>query len=246
MAPPEPRPGSPTSAGAWWFLVAACALVLVAVAVALIIGWFATRETRTTSYRVLGDLAGIRLDVGDADVEIAGGAPAVEVRRIDRFAFGEPPEERRTTDGGRFTVVSRCPEQVLGGCRTVYRLTVPDNVPLEIETGSGSVTLSGVRATVQVSTGSGAIGATAFCGFSLRATSDTGDVSAAAECSADRLELRSRSGDVQAVVPSGRYEIDAQSDSGSTRVSGVTAVDDAPFQIQALSTTGDVSVEAAA
>ncbi|HEX6023437.1 MAG TPA: DUF4097 family beta strand repeat-containing protein, partial [Solirubrobacter sp.] len=189
--------------------------------------------------------AGIRLDVADADVEITGGAPAVEVRRVDEFAFGKPPEERRTTDGGRFAVVSRCPNQVLGGCRTVYRLTVPDNVPLDIETSSGSVTLSGVRATVQVGTGSGDVTATAFCGFSLRATSDTGDVSAAAECSADRLELRSRTGDVGAVVPAGRYQIDAQSDSGSTRVSGVTAVEDAPFQIQALSTSGDVTVESA-
>jgi hypothetical protein len=227
-------------------LVAACALVLVTVAAALIISWFVTRETRTTSYRVLGDLAGIRLDVGDADVEITGGAAAVEVRRVERFAYGKPSEERRRTDGGRFTVESRCPDQVLDGCHTVYRLTVPDNVPLEIETSSGDVTLSGVRATVQVSTGSGAVGATAFCGFSLRATSDTGDVNAAAECSADRLELRSRSGDVRAVVPAGRYQIDAQSDSGSTRVSGVTAVEDAPFQIQALSTSGDVTVESAA
>jgi hypothetical protein len=246
MAPPEQRQGSPTTAGAWWFLVAACALMLVSVAVALMVAWLMTRETRTTSYRVLGDLAGIRLDVGDADVEIAGGATAVEVRRVERFAFGEPPEERRTSDGGRFTLVSRCPDQVLGGCQTVYRLTVPDNVPIEIETGSGSVTLSGVRASVQASTESGAIAATAFCGFSLRATSDSGAVGAAAECSADRLELRSRSGDVHAVVPNGRYQIDAQSDSGSTRVSGVTGVEDAPFQIQALSTDGDVTVESAA
>jgi hypothetical protein len=246
MAPPEPRHESPSSSGAWWFLVAACALVLVTVAVALLVAWLATRETRTTSYRVLGDLAGIRLDVGDADVEITGGATAVEVRRVEQFAFGKSSEERRTTDGGRFTVVSRCPDQVLGRCQTVYRLTVPDNVPLDIETGSGSVTLSGVRATVHVSTGSGAIAATAFCGFSLRATSDSGDVSAASECSADRLELRSGSGDVQAVVPAGRYRIDAQSDSGSTRVSGVTTVEDAPFQIQALSTSGDVTVESAA
>ncbi len=51
-------------------------------------------------YRVLGDLAGIRLDLGDADVEIDGGATAVEVRRVDRFAFGEPSDERRSIDGG--------------------------------------------------------------------------------------------------------------------------------------------------
>jgi DUF4097 and DUF4098 domain-containing protein YvlB len=79
----------------------------------------------------------------------------------------------------------------------------------------------------------------------LRAVSDSGNVGAASECSADRVELRSRSGDVRAVVPPGRYEVDAQSDSGTRRVHGIAVGADAPFQIQALSTTGDVTVEAA-
>ena len=57
--------------------------------------------------------------------------------------------------------------------------------------------------------------------------------------------LRSRSGDVRAVVPAGRYRVDADSDGGSSRVAGLTPVEDAPFQIQALSTSGDVTVEAA-
>ena len=48
-----------------------------------------------------------------------------------------------------------------------------------------------------------------------------------------------------AVVPAGRYQIDAQSDSGSVRIRGLTNTPDAPFQIQAMSTSGDVSVEAA-
>jgi hypothetical protein len=241
-APPQHRVAAPRTA-AWWWLVAACVLVLAAAGTTLAVWWAVSRETRTTSYRVLGDLAGVRLDLGDADVEIDGGATAVEVRRIDRFAFGEPSREQRTVEAGTLTVVSRCPEQVLGSCRATYRLTVPDNVPVEIETSSGSVRLSGVRASVQVSTGSGAIAATGFCGFSLRASADSGDVGAVSECSADRLELRSRSGDVRAVVPAGRYQVDAQSDSGATRVRGITPAEDAPFQVQALSTTGDVTVE---
>ncbi len=241
---PEPRPEAPRTA-AWWWIVAASVLVLGATAATLTVWWGLTRETRTTTYRVLGDdLTGMRLDLGDADVEIDGGAPAVEVRRVDRFAFGEPSREQRSVADGRLSIVSRCPEQVLGSCHATYRITVPDNVPVEIETSSGSVVVAGVRASVQADTGSGAITATGFCGFSMRASSDSGDVSAVADCSADRLELRSRSGDVRAVVPAGRYQVDAQSDSGSMRIRGLTPTDDAPFQIQALSASGDVSVEA--
>ena len=68
-------------------------------------------------------------------------------------------------------------------------------------------------------------------------------MTAAASCAVERLELRSRTGDVRAVVPPGRYQLDAESDVGDRAVRGVTAADDAPFQIQALSSAGNVTVE---
>ncbi|MDA0185620.1 DUF4097 domain-containing protein [Solirubrobacter phytolaccae] len=247
-APVQAQQSSETTPGpapvAWWWLVAASALVLLVVAAALVIWSARSHETRTTPYRILGDVTALRLDLGDADVEIDGGASAIEVRRIDEFSFGKPSQEVRDVRGGKVSLVSRCPEQVLGSCRVSYRLTVPDNVPLEIETTGGSVDVAGVRATVRITTDAGAIRATSFCGFSLQAVSDTGDVSTASECSADRLELRSRTGDVRAVVPAARYSIDAQSVTGEVRTRGLSSVEDAPFQIQALSTSGDVSVEA--
>jgi hypothetical protein len=230
-------------AGAWWLLVAACALGLVLIGAGLAAWYFASRETRTTSYDVLGDLSGVKLDLGSSDVELDGGASSVEVRRVDHFAFGHPRKEERAVNAGKLTIVSRCPDQVVGSCKTSYRLSVPDNVPIQVTTTSGDVRLNGVRASVQVATGSGTISATSFCGFSLRAVSDSGGVSAVSECSADRLELRSRSGSVLAAVPTGRYVIDAQTDSGTRRVRGLTESDDAPFSVQALSTTGDVTVE---
>jgi hypothetical protein len=230
---------------AWWWLVAACVTVLVAVGVATAIWWGASRETRTTSYRVLGDLSRIHLDLGAADVEIDGGGGAVEVRRIDRFAFGHPSSERHAVSAGRLTIVSRCPRQVIGTCRAAFRVTVPDNVGVEVVTSSGSVKLVGVRASVQIQTGSGAVAADGFCGFSLRAISEAGDLHAAADCSTERLELRSRSGNARAVVPAGRYRVDAESDAGRRSVRGVTPDDDAPYQVQVLSTTGDVAVDGA-
>ncbi len=161
---------------AWWWLVAASVLVLVLVAAALLADWAHTRETRTTSYRVLGDLAGVHLDLGAADVEIDGGATAVEVKRIDEFAFGKPSVESHQVVDGTLNITSHCPEQVIGSCHASFRVTVPDNVPLEIETSSGSINLAGVRASVQLTSGSGDIGATGFCGFSFRAISDSGNL----------------------------------------------------------------------
>jgi Putative adhesin len=229
---------------AWWALVGACALTLVLAGAVVAVWWAATRETRVTTYHVVGDLSTIALDVGSADVEIDGGASgAVEVRRTDRLAFGRPVRERRTVAGGGLSISARCPDQLLGACHSTYRVTVPDNVGVSVRTTSGRVVIAGLRASARVTTGSGAVTATEFCGFSLHATSESGGVRAAADCSPDRIELRSGSGDVQVAVPTGRYQVDASSDSGESRVSGLSVADDAPFAIQALSGSGDVTVE---
>ena len=65
----------------------------------------------------------------------------------------------------------------------------------------------------------------------------------AADCSPDRVELRSTSGDVHAVVPAGRYRVDAASARGSAEVRNLVVTDDASFAVQAISGTGDVIVD---
>ena len=141
-------------------------------AATLAIWWARSRETRTTSYRVLGDVAGIRLDLGDADVEIDGGATAVEVRRVDRFAFGRPPTRRRTVEDGTLTIVSRCPDQVLGSCRALLPARpCPTTSRSTVETSQRHRQPRAACARrSRITTGSGAIAATGFCGFPLRAT----------------------------------------------------------------------------
>ena len=139
---------------------------------------------------------------------------------------------------------SRCAQAILGSCSATYRLVVPNNVPVTVRTGSGDVRLAGFRGSARIQTLTGDIAASSFCGFLLQARADQGDVSATAACAPERLELRSRTGDVRAVVPPGRYRIDADSDDGTRTVRGLAPVDDAPFQILALSGGGDVRIEA--
>jgi len=87
MARPQPR-AAPGRSAAWWWLVAACAAILVVVAATLAVWWAASRETRTTSYRVLGDLAGIRLDLGVApgcDMMAGSADQETEFHHSNRF-----------------------------------------------------------------------------------------------------------------------------------------------------------------
>ena len=223
-----------------------CACLVAGSALTLVIWWLVSAETSVAAYAVRGSVNGITLDLGSADAEIVGGGdrPAIEIRRTDEFAFGRRAESVRDASGGELKISSRCPRMVLAVCSARYRLTVPDNVRVTIRTTSGNVRFSGYRGSAQIDTGTGDISVAGFCGFALRARAQAGNVSAGASCALQRLELRSRTGDVRAVVPAGRYQVDATSDDGSRSVRGVTQAEDAPFQIQALSSAGDVTVEA--
>jgi hypothetical protein len=237
-------PGRARRPSPWWLLVAGSALVLVLVALGLGGWWAATRETRITTYRVVGTLSAVELELDAAAVEVlGGGGGAVSVQRTDAFAFGRPPMERRAVAGGVLRIGSRCPDIVLGTCKTSYRISVPDNVQVNVRTTSGPVRMTGLNASARIATESAPITVDGFCGFSLTATSAGGDVRARTDCSPDRIELRSGSGLVHATVPSTRYSVEAESGRGTERVRGIIVAPDASFHIQAISEGGDVIVE---
>jgi hypothetical protein len=221
------------------------AILVVGAVVALVASDLATRREELITYPVGGAIAGLSFDLGDAavDVEGGGGARQVDVQRRQRSAFGHAPTTSRSVSGGTFVVKSRCPTELLGSCSVSYRLVVPDNVPIEIRTDRGDVRFRGYRGSASVVTTSGDIDITDFCGFSLDARADSGDITTTWSCPPQRMSARSGSGSVHASVPGGPYQVDAESASGRNVVRGITATAEAPFSIQALSTTGDVVVE---
>jgi hypothetical protein len=226
--------------------VTVCACIVAAAVLALGISWLVTAETSVASYAVRGSVNGVTLDLGAADAEIVGGGdrPDIEVRRTDEFAFGRRALSTRDASQGELRIASRCPRSaLLHVCSSRYRVVVPDNVRVTVRTTSGDVRFNGYRGSASVDTGSGDIAVSRFCGFALRARAQSGDVAAGASCALERMELRSRTGDVHAVVPPGRYQVDAETDDGDRSVRGVTVAEDAPFQIQVLTSAGDVEVE---
>jgi hypothetical protein len=231
-------------ASSWTWLVTVSAFALLTAGLVMVVWWGATHEERTSTYNVRGSVTGVTLDLGSADLRIVGGgnATALQVSHTDRFAFGHPAEAQRVVRNGMLELRSRCPAALIGRCKSAYRLRIPDNVPVMVKTTSGRVTSSGYRGSATVDTRSGDVNFDGWCGFNLQVRADVGDVRASAACAPQRLQLRSRAGSVQALVPPGRYRVDAESDEGKRTVRGVTTGDDAPFQVQALSTTGDVRV----
>ena len=94
-----------------------------------------------------------------------------------------------------------------------------------------------------MTTTGGAIDISGYCGNSLDARAGAGRISVAANCAPPRMSLRSGSGAIRAVMPPGRYDLDAESTSGSEVVRGVDAALGRAVRVQVLSATGDVSVE---
>lgn len=229
----------------WARLVTVCAVLVLGSAIALVSWGLASQQRRVVSYGVKGSLDGVSLDLGGANVTIVGGGSrsSVAVQRHDRYAFGHDANSTRSAADGVFRLYSRCPRTVFHACAASYRLVVPDNVPVDVRTDGGNVTLDRYRGSARIVTHSGDVNVSGFCGFSLQASTSSGDVTSAVACAPQQLALRSSSGDVRALVPNGRYRVDAESGSGTRVVSGLTPAADAVFSIQALSTSGDVRVE---
>src|SRR3954465_6906450 len=226
----------------WGRVVAISALLVVGAAGARAAGALAAARERQVSYPVTGPLNGLTFDLGAGDIVIIGGGRSVIVTRTESYAFGHDARTPRTVSGGVLHVRSRCPTSLLGRCSVRYRVVVPDNVPVDVRTSGGSVSLSGYRGSARVVTGGGRIAVSGYCGNSLELRAGRGDVDASTACAPPRLVLRTRSGAGHGVVPAGRYDVDAESTSGRESVRGLTPSPDAPYAIQALSGSGDVSV----
>jgi hypothetical protein len=229
----------------WGRVVAISALLVVGGALALAIAAMASTEELRPAFTVEGTVDTLSFDLDDADIVVVGGGRRdnVEVERHERYAFGHRPRVDKQPSPGAFALRSRCPVSLIGPCRVTYRVIVPDNVALDIRTTRGSVALRGYRGSAQVTADSGRIDVSDYCGNSLDARASAGAITVQAECAPPRMTLRTSSGDIRAVMPAGRYDLDAETGSGARSVRNVVARRDAPYAVQLLSTSGDLTVE---
>ena len=229
----------------WALLVVGSLMALVAGAAVLAAWWLGSSRTATVGYAVPGKLLGIELRVQSGNVTIVGGSHSgVSVSRSDHSVYGHGPREQRSVRLGNLRLVSSCPVLVLGSCASNYRIEVPDNVSISVRAEHGTVRLEGYQGSANITTDAGSISAESYCGLVLGATSASGNISVGTSCSAERLALFSDSGSVAVTVPAGHYRIQANSQSGSSHVIGLVNDAGAPWDIEAGSNSGTVTVAA--
>lgn len=232
------------TARSWRGAVGISAAVVVILAAALGIGWAASLHTTTSAYLAPGGVRRVELTVASGSAVIVGTqASMVEVRRTDHYAFGHRAVETRSLSAGVLRISSRCPKVVVGSCSASYELAVPETVAVSVHTSAGDVRLTGFRGTASISTGAGDVDVEAYCGFDLTAITGSGSVRVAAAC-VQHLEVRTGTGDATALVPPGRYSVNAVSGVGVPHVSGIVRDRNALFTIDMHSGSGRLTIGA--
>jgi Toastrack DUF4097 len=229
----------------WALLVVGSLMAVIAGAAVLAAWWLASSRTTNVAYALPRTLLGIEVRVQSGNVTIVGGSHSgVSVSRTDHSVYGHGPREQRLVRLGILHLVSSCPVLVLGSCVSNYLIEVPDNVSIKVRAEHGAVRVQGYQGTADITTNAGSITVEGYCGLVLAAASTSGSIRVGTSCSSERVALFSDSGSIAVTVPAGNYRIDAASQSGNSRISGLVNNANAPWNIQALSNSGNITVAA--
>ncbi len=191
-----------------------------------------------------GDVSVVRADI--SDVQISWGATGV----------ADAPHVVAEVVDGVLALEGRCGEGL--SCGVDVALLVPSGMALDIETGSGDVSLTGTDAGATVETGSGDValvcvagelavttGAGDIAGSCLQSTAlfaetGGGDVALAWTGPVHDAQVHTGTGDVLLGVLYGDYDLDLFTGSGDIVLAGVNPSDDAPAHLWVTSGAGDL------
>lgn len=239
----------------------------IAISVALILGgvyWALTgltEDTKTSqeTYQVAGSV--LAIDTSSADLEVrSGDVREITVdRKVKRNLFGSDPTEKY--EDGELKIRDAGCGFLSFSCKTEYVITVPKDLNVTIDSGSGDLKVAGLTgATLKSSSGSieanqmsGQLAMKSSSGSleasDLTATSVTGEISSGSvdlifTHAPSSVEVKSSSGDVTVLLPPGSesYKLDADTSSGDE--SANVKIDPAATRtIKAETSSGDVTVE---
>jgi hypothetical protein len=202
----------------------------------------------------------VRVESNSGAVEVTGtGDSAVSIERRLEWSTSRPEVTERR-DGGTLVLSSKCGGLRIGffsRCDVSYKLRVPASVEIEIDSGSGKVTVHDTSGAIKVrsksgavsvrnatgrldvDTNSGEISASGLGGDAVLRT-NSGELNASWASVPGSVEARTRSGDLTLTVPPGRYEV---RDAGGDGDISVASTAGAPNVIQVDARSGDIRVK---
>jgi hypothetical protein len=180
-------------------------------------------QTKTDTRTISQPVRAIVLDVDAADVELVRGADRVQVRETSHYVTSKPGVHR-SVENGVLTIKSSCDGPWLLDCSTDFRVHVPADVAVRVESHTGDVTGNALESS------------------DVRVQSDVGDVRLDLARGPDRLEASTDVGEIEIAVPEGVYAVDTATHVGESDVHGLVQDDRAPRTINVQTDVGDVEV----
>lgn len=246
-------------------LVGLLGLAVLAAISAQAASWDNVRGRFERTFTVNGPVD-LQIKNGSGDIQVReGGSGTVEIRAkiyVGNHWFGGDRSDARVhsieanppvSQFGNTVRIEQIEAHENSSISIDYEITVPADTRVHSETGSGDVTVEGIRGPAEVETGSGDVKMHGVHG-NVRAETGSGDTKFDS-IEAERVEIKSGSGDVQLrdlrcalVAHTGSGDIQAEGrptgrwrlDTGSGEVS-LHLPSDQGFDLEAHSNSGDVN-----
>ncbi|MFG3439848.1 DUF4097 family beta strand repeat-containing protein [Nonomuraea sp. NPDC047897] len=193
----------------------------------------------TASYDVTEKVAALRVEPGSGDAVITEyDGTAVRVTETLRWRNTKPDAEH-VVESGTLRLSYKCADSM--GCHVDYKVQVPKGLTVDVDSGSGNVTLRSLSGPLTLTMGSGDVDGAGLTGKRLTAELGSGDMELKYAAPPDDARLEAGSGNIVLRMPGGPYAVTTELGSGDATVS-VGRDDAAPRKVTITSGSGDVKV----
>ncbi|GAA3596429.1 hypothetical protein GCM10022419_094560 [Nonomuraea rosea] len=195
----------------------------------------------TVSYQVTDKVTKLQLksNAGDAVVTETDGN-AIRVVETLHWRGDEKPTPQHKVEGGALFVTYDCASS-WGSCGVDYKIEIPKGLPVDLDSGSGDITLRSLTGPIDAHVGSGDLGATGLAGKKVFVEAGSGNIQLQYTAVPESAELKVGSGDIALNVPDGAYDVKTEVGSGDVAVS-VKTDKSSPNKISLTSGSGDIAV----
>ncbi|WP_285776354.1 DUF4097 family beta strand repeat-containing protein [Microtetraspora sp. NBRC 13810] len=194
-------------------------------------------------YDVKGAVTALEVKTGAGDIVVnESDRTGLRVTETLHWRGDARPETEHPVDGAKLTLGYACPDRFgFGECWVDYKVEVPRGLDVDVDTGSGRLTLRSISGTLVASTGSGDIEAGGLAVKRVVAETGSGTVDLGFSAAPDDARVETGSGDATVRLPQGAYAVTAESGAGDERIE-VTDDDSAPRKVDVSTGSGDANV----
>jgi len=200
-------------------------------------------QREESAYDVTASVAAVSVRTGAGDIVITGsdrtGIHVTETLRW-RGPDGAKPRPEHPVHGDTLDLRYTC-DAGETNCAVDYRVEVPRNVQVTLDSGAGDLTLRDLAGALKVTTGAGDVEATGITTAKTIVDTGAGDLKLTFAAAPEQVDLESGSGDVTLTVPGGPYQLHVQTGAGDQKIT-IPTDSAASLKITVKTGAGDVEV----